>query len=41
MAATPLQLNLRQSYAFMARNMHLIKRYWAWEVVWITYASTA
>lgn len=38
MTATPVQLHMRQSYAFMARNFHLIKRYWAWEVVWIMYA---
>ncbi|MFZ4813120.1 MAG: ABC transporter permease [Phototrophicaceae bacterium] len=41
MTSIPLQaqLTLRQSYAFMARNFHLIKRYWAWEIVWITYAT--
>ncbi len=29
---------IRSSYAFIERNINLIKRYWAWEVVWITYA---
>ncbi|MEL6150169.1 MAG: ABC transporter permease, partial [Chloroflexota bacterium] len=38
MTASAANLQLRQSYAFMARNFHLIKRYWAWEVVWIAYA---
>ena len=38
MAVKAGQLHARQSYAFMARNFHLIKRYWAWEVVWIAYA---
>jgi ABC-2 type transport system permease protein len=38
MALKTGQLHLRQSYAFMARNFHLIKRYWAWEVVWIMYS---
>src|SRR5579884_1347443 len=27
----------RASYAFFERNWNLTKRYWAWEVVWITY----
>lgn len=38
MAVQAGQLHARQSYAFMARNFHLIKRYWAWEVVWIMYS---
>lgn len=38
MATTQIQMTARQSYAFMARNFHLFKRYWAWEVVWITYS---
>ncbi len=37
--ATGIQLQLRQSYAFVARNFHLTKRYWGWEVVWIIYAT--
>ena len=28
-----LRLELLQSYGFMARNWHLTKRYWGWEVV--------
>jgi ABC-2 type transport system permease protein len=32
------QLELRQSYAFIARNFHLVKRYWGWEIVWIAYS---
>ncbi len=38
MAVQAGQIHMRQSYAFLARNFHLIKRYWAWEVVWIAYA---
>jgi ABC-2 type transport system permease protein len=33
-----LQLELRQSYAFVARNFNLSKRYWGWEVVWLAYS---
>ena len=29
---------LRATYAFVERNFNLIKRYWGWEVVWITYS---
>jgi len=28
---------LRASYAFVERNINLVKRYWGWELVWITY----
>ena len=35
--ANGIQLQMRQSYAFMARNFHLMQRYWAWEIVWIAY----
>jgi ABC-2 type transport system permease protein len=28
---------LRASYAFVERNINLVKRYWGWEVVWILY----
>lgn len=28
---------LRASYAFIERNMNLVKRYWGWEVVWLAY----
>ncbi|NDJ75740.1 MAG: ABC transporter permease [Chloroflexi bacterium] len=33
-----LRLEMRQSYAFVARNMNLSKRYWGWEVVWLAYS---
>ena len=29
---------LRAGYAFVERNMNLIKRYWAWELVWLAYS---
>ncbi|MCL4236995.1 MAG: ABC transporter permease [Anaerolineae bacterium] len=29
---------MRQSYAFVARNFNLVKRYWGWEVVWLAYS---
>ena len=29
---------LRASYAFVERNANLIKRYWSWEVVWLSYS---
>ncbi len=28
----------RASYAFIERNFNIVKRYWAWELVWITYS---
>ena len=28
---------LRASYAFVERNINLVKRYWGWEVVWLLY----
>lgn len=36
-----LRLEILQSYAFMARNWHLTKRYWGWEVVWFVYSLTS
>lgn len=36
-----LRLELLQSYGFMARNWHLTKRYWGWEVVWFFYSLTS
>jgi len=33
-----LRLEMRQSYAFVARNFNLVKRYWGWEVVWLAYS---
>jgi ABC-2 type transport system permease protein len=29
---------LRASYAFMERNLNLVKRYWTWELVWMVYS---
>ncbi len=37
----PLRLELLQSYGFMARNWHLTKRYWGWEVAWFFYSLTS
>ena len=28
----------RASYAFVERNWNLVKRYWAWELVWLAYS---
>ncbi|MFO7320521.1 MAG: ABC transporter permease [Chloroflexota bacterium] len=38
MSAASIRVNLLQSYAFLARNFHLTKRYWGWEVVWLIYS---
>lgn len=29
---------MRASYAFVERNWNLVKRYWAWELVWLVYS---
>jgi ABC-2 type transport system permease protein len=29
---------LQATYAFMERNANLVKRYWTWELVWLTYS---
>ncbi|MDD5369121.1 MAG: ABC transporter permease [Anaerolineaceae bacterium] len=29
---------VRASYAFVERNVYLIKRYWSWEIVWLVYS---
>lgn len=29
---------LRASYAFVERNIHLVRRYWTWEFVWLCYS---
>ena len=31
---------LKASYAFIERNINIVKRYWAWEVVWLFYSIT-
>ena len=36
-----LRLDALQTYAFLARNWHLTKRYWGWEVVWFFYSLTS
>ena len=28
---------LKASYAFIERNWYIVKRYWAWELVWLVY----
>lgn len=33
-----LQHELRASYAFVERNIHLVRRYMGWEMVWFTYS---
>ena len=37
------KINIRQealqSYAFVARNFNLVKRYWGWELVWLAYST--
>jgi ABC-2 type transport system permease protein len=36
--ATTTTHQIRATYAFIERNWNLIKRYWAWEVVWLVYS---
>ena len=31
---------LKASYAFIERNINIVKRYWAWELVWLFYSVT-
>jgi ABC-2 type transport system permease protein len=33
-----LVTQMRASYAFIERNLNLTKRYWGWELVWISYS---
>jgi len=35
---TTLLQEIRATYAFMERNANLVKRYWTWELVWMTYS---
>ncbi len=37
---TTTRYELKASYAFIERNLHLVKRYWAWELVWLCYSVT-
>ncbi len=30
--------NIQATYAFIERNANLVKRYWAWELVWMVYS---
>ncbi|MFC1878356.1 ABC transporter permease [Chloroflexota bacterium] len=35
---TALVHEFQATYAFMERNLNLVKRYWSWEVVWLVYS---
>ncbi len=35
---TTIAHEFKASYAFMERNANLVKRYWAWELVWLVYS---
>ncbi len=35
-----LTYELKASYAFIERNINIVKRYWAWELVWLFYSIT-
>ena len=35
---SPVLHQLRASYAFVERNLNLVKRYWTWELVWMVYS---
>lgn len=35
---TTLTHEFRATYAFIERNANLVKRYWSWELVWMTYS---
>lgn len=39
MVSSALQ-EMRASYAFVERNIYLVKRYWTWEMVWMVYSIT-
>jgi ABC-2 type transport system permease protein len=34
---TAITHELKASYAFIERNFNIVKRYWAWELVWLVY----
>jgi len=34
----PFVKEMRVAYAFVERNINLIKRYWGWEIVWLIYS---
>jgi len=35
---SPVIHQIRASYAFVERNINLVKRYWTWELVWMVYS---
>jgi ABC-2 type transport system permease protein len=35
---SPVIHQIRASYAFIERNLNLVKRYWTWEMVWMVYS---
>ncbi len=37
---TTLAYEVKASYAFIERNINIVKRYWAWELVWLFYSVT-
>src|SRR5689334_15298176 len=37
-ATTVATSQLRAAYAFVERNTNLVKRYWAWQIVWFVYS---
>jgi len=40
MSSRAVVRELRGAYAFVERNVNLIKRYWGWELVWLIYSLT-
>jgi ABC-2 type transport system permease protein len=38
-AIVGLAHEVKASYAFIERNVHLVKRYWSWEIVWLAYST--
>lgn len=40
MRSTIVLREMRGAYAFVERNINLIKRYWGWELVWLIYSLT-
>ncbi|RLE31312.1 ABC transporter permease [Candidatus Acetothermia bacterium] len=37
----PIRRELVATWGFVARNLHLTKRYWGWELVWFVYSLTS
>ncbi len=33
-----LSYEVKASYAFIERNFYIVRRYWAWELVWVVYS---